>query len=250
MEYTIKQLADLAGVSTRTLRWYDGMGLVKPLRVTEAGYRIYGPEQVDALQQVLFYRELGMELSAIRDLMNAPDFNREGALQSHLSALVERRARLDGLILTVEKTIAHQRGDGEMSDREKFEAFKKGAITENNEWYGAEVRQKYGNEAAEGSNRKFAALTQSEYAAMSAKEAEIQARLEAAVGRGDDPAGPEGRAIALLHRDWLGYTWSSYSEEAHKALAQMYVDDGRFTAYYDKNTAGCAMFLRDAVAGL
>ena len=66
MEYTVKALAELAGVTPRTLRWYDRQGLLKPLRTTEAGYRIYGPEQVDRLQTILFYRELGLELKDIR----------------------------------------------------------------------------------------------------------------------------------------------------------------------------------------
>ena len=91
MEYTVKALADLAGVTPRTLRWYDQKGLLKPRRTTEAGYRLYGREEVDRLQTILFYKELGLELETILELLNAPDFNRLAVLQSHLAALEARR---------------------------------------------------------------------------------------------------------------------------------------------------------------
>lgn len=143
MKYTVKQLAALSGVTPRTLRWYDLEGLLKPLRRTDAGYRLYGPQEVDRLQQILFYRELGLELSAIRRLLDDPAFDREAALQSHLAALEARRTRLDALILTVKKTL---KGASMMSDLEKFECFKQKVIRENEETYGAEVRARYGNE--------------------------------------------------------------------------------------------------------
>ena len=101
MEYTVKALAELAGVTPRTLRWYDQVGLLKPLRTTEAGYRLYGPQQLDRLQDILFYRELGLDLAAIQAILDDPAFDRQAALQSHLAELKARRTRLDDLILTV-----------------------------------------------------------------------------------------------------------------------------------------------------
>ena len=101
MEYTVKALADLAGVTPRTLRWYDRIGLLKPLRTTEAGYRLYGPAQLDRLQDILFYRELGLDLASIRTILDDPAFDRQAALQSHLAELEARRARRAALLLTV-----------------------------------------------------------------------------------------------------------------------------------------------------
>lgn len=247
MEYTVKQLAQLAGVTARTLRWYDREGLLKPLRATEAGYRIYGPHEVDRLQQILCYRELGLELRAIRAILEDPDFDREAALQSHLAQLECHRAQLDTLILTVQKTIQSQRGDFIMSDQEKFEGLKREATAENERKYGAELRKQYGDKTIEASNQKFGNLTPEQYEAMQALDAEIRKKLERAVKAGEDPAGPEGTALAELHRQWLSYTWPSYTKEAHRGLAKMYVDDARFTAYYDKNVPGCAQFLRNAI---
>ncbi|MGI6645851.1 MAG: MerR family transcriptional regulator [Limnochordia bacterium] len=75
MGYTVKQRSEMAGVSGRTLRYYDQIDLLKPAAVSEAGYRIYGPEQVKRLQQILFYRELGVDLQTIKQLMDSPNFN-------------------------------------------------------------------------------------------------------------------------------------------------------------------------------
>ena len=94
MEYSIHELSRLSGVSTRTLRWYDEIGLLKPGRVAESGYRYYGPAQVDRLQDILLYRALGVELARIRACLDAPSFDRLAALRQHLAALREQKARL------------------------------------------------------------------------------------------------------------------------------------------------------------
>lgn len=247
MEYTIKQLADLSGVTPRTLRWYDREGLLRPGRVTEAGYRIYGPKEVDRLQEILFYRELDFSLADIRRLLDDPAYDRQAALQSHLAELETRRARLDGLILTVQKTIAEAKGGCKMSDKEKFEAFKRQAVAENEARYGKEIREAYGDDTVERSNRRVLAQTEKEYARCQALEEEIRSALTAAVRSGEDPAGAEGRRIAQLHREWLLFSWESYSPQAHGGLVRMYTQDPRFTSYYDREVPGCAAFLEAAV---
>ena len=247
MEYTVKALADLAGVTPRTLRWYDRTGLLKPLRTTEAGYRLYGPKQLDRLQDILFYRELGLDLASIRTILDDPAFDRQAALQSHLTELKARRARLDELILTVQRTIDNIKGGTKMTDQEKFDAFKRRVIAANEAAFGQEIRQKYGDAEADRANACVLALTQEEYEAWKALGGEIHAALAAAVGAGADPAGPEGQRIAQLHRRWLSYSWEAYTPQAHAGLAELYVSDPRFTAYYDREVSGCAAFLRDAV---
>lgn len=134
-----------------------------------------------------------------------------------------------------------------MSDREKFEAFKRRAVEANEEQYGREIREKYGQEAVEGSNRKFLSMTEEAHGQWKALEAEILSALAAAVRGGEDPAGPEGRRIAELHRRWLCCTWDKYTPQAHRGVAELYTEDQRFTAYYDKEVPGCAAFLRSAV---
>ena len=247
MEYTVKALADLAGVTPRTLRWYDQTGLLKPLRTTEAGYRLYGPKQLDRLQDILFYRELGLDLASIRTILDDPAFDRQTALQSHLTELKARRARLDELILTVQRTIDNIKGGTKMTDQEKFEAFKRRVVAANEAAFGQEIRQRYGDEEADRANACVLALTQEEYTAWKALGDEILQALTAAVQAGAAPAGPEGQRIAQLHRRWLSYSWEAYTPQAHAGLAELYVSDPRFTAYYDREVSGCAAFLRDAV---
>ena len=128
MEYSIRQLADIAGVSTRTLRYYDERGLLKPSRVNEKGCRYYEQEQVDLLQQILFYRERNLGLDVIKEIINNPRFDAAQALEEHLIALIEQEKHISALIQTVKNTIADMKGERSMSDKEKFEGFKRELI--------------------------------------------------------------------------------------------------------------------------
>jgi len=247
MEMTVQKLAKLAGVSSRTLRYYDEMGLLKPLRVNSAGYRIYGAAQVDRLQQILFYRELGLELDRIKDVLERPDFDPKSALKDHHKALLERRRQMDVLIANVEKTIAYQEGRMEMTDKEKFEGFKKSMIDSNEARYGDEVRAKYGNETVEASNKKLQDMSEAEFNEAQALSEAILVKLAEAMATGQ-PDGALAQEVADMHKRWLSIYWPTYSGEAHAGLATMYVEDERFTAFYDdKCGEGAAVFLRDAV---
>ncbi len=247
MEYTVQKLAKLAGISPRTIRFYDEIGLLKPARVSASGYRIYGGQEVDVLQQILFYREMGLELSAIGQVIKAPAFDRMAALKAHLAALEDQKARVDRLIHTVRQTIESEEGGKKMKDKEKFEGFKRELIQENERKYGEEIREKYGADTVARSNAKMMNMTKEAYDTMQALSAQVLEKLRDAVKAGLAPHGDTGKEIALLHKQWLTFTWPEYKKEAHLGLAQMYLDDARFTAYYDKEVPGCAQFLRDAV---
>lgn len=246
MEYSISKLAKLAGVSTRTLRYYDEIGLLSPGRISSNGYRVYGQKEIDLLQQILFYRELGVPLNEIKKIVGSQDYDRMAALQSHLSALKAKKEQLKLLIATVEKTIAAAKGEISMSDREKFEGFKRKMIEENEKRFGREVREKYGDEAMEASNAKLMGLTAEQYARLEELSRQINDNLKKAFEQGD-PSSELSQKVCALHKEWLGYYWDSYSKEAHLGLAQMYVEDPRFREYYDAIAVGCAEFLRDAI---
>lgn len=246
MEYTVQRLAKLAGVSTRTLRYYDEIDLLKPARINSSGYRIYGGEEVDILQQILFYRELGVELKDIKEIITNPAFDRIGALKDHQEKLLAKRAQLDVLIANVNKTIASTEGRIHMSNKEKFAGFKKKMIDDNEKKYGQEIREKYGDETVDASNAKLMNMTEEQYEEMTQLSEEINKTLAAAMQTGD-PAGELAQQAAESHKKWLMFHWKDYSKEAHAGLAQMYVDDERFTAYYDQVQPGAAQFLRDAI---
>lgn len=247
MEYTIQKLADLSGVSTRTLRYYDQIGLLAPARRLESGYRVYGDKEVDALQQILFYRELGLELSEIKEILESPDYDRKGALKGHLEKLKFRKKQIDMLIENVTQTILKEEGKTTMADTEKFKGFKEEMIQNNEDRYGSEIREKYGDKAVDESNAKLMNLTQEEYEALEELGNEIKKLLNEAVVNGINPKSETGKKIMVMHKEWLSYTWKTYSKEAHIGLVQMYTADERFTKYYDESTPGCAAFLKEAV---
>lgn len=247
MEYTTQMLAKLSGVSTRTLRYYDEIGLLAPAGRRDSGYRFYGEKEVDALQQILFYRELGLELSEIQEILDSPDYDRKGALKEHLKKLKAKRNRIDMLITNVTKTIKKEEGKITMTDTEKFQGLKKEMIEKNEKQYGAEVREKYGDESVNESNAKLMRLTEPEYKAMEQLGNEIKRTLEDAVTNGISPKSETGEKVKEMHKEWLSYTWTSYSKEAHIGLVQMYTADERFQKYYDEDVAGCAEFLKEAV---
>lgn len=247
MEYSIRALADMAGVTTRTLRYYDRIGLLAPAHINASGYRVYTSREADTLQQILLYKSFGMPLCEIRQVLQAPPYNREQALLRQLSQLEQQRKQIDRLIENVSHTIQYERGEREMPDEEKFQGFKQELVEENERNYGDEIREKYGEDTVAQSNARLLDMSQQQYDDMQAKAGEILSLLEQAVRSGAQPQGEEGRRIAELHRDWLGYTWPSYSREAHIGLGEMYVADARFTAYYDGNVPGCARFLCDAI---
>ncbi|WP_391118067.1 MerR family transcriptional regulator [Psychrobacillus sp. L3] len=246
MEYTIQKLGQLAGISTRALRYYDEIGLLKPARINSSGYRIYSSEEVDRLQQILFYRELGVNLDSIKEIMMSDTFDEATALKEHREKLLEKRAQLDLLIDNVDKSIQQTERGMTMSDKEKFEGFKQKLVDNNEKKYGEEIREKYGENAVKKSNEKLQGMTQAQFEEVTILEQQVLDNLKDAMQTGD-PAGELAQKTADLHRQWLSFYWDKYSKEAHVGLAEMYVVDKRFTAYYDNIQTGAAEFLRDAI---
>ena len=247
MEYSIKELSQLAGVSARTLRYYDEIGLLKPVRLTDAGYRFYGQKEVDILQQILFYRERGLDLRTIQKIIYEENFNMLTAMEVHLLVLEHQKANTENLIATVKKTIQHMKGEIQMSNKEKFEALKEQTIRENEKKYGEEARKKYGDEQVDIANRKLSNLSEAQWLRWKELDEEILHRLELAVNKELSVDEEEVKEIVLFHKEWLTLSGLQYSAEVHKGIATMYIADERFTEYYDRKIEGCAKFLYEAV---
>ena len=133
-----------------------------------------------------------------------------------------------------------------MSKIMDFEDYKRKLVDDSEAKYGAEIRSKYGDAAVNGSNSKIKGMTRERYEEVERLSLEVNEAIKAAYKQGD-PAGELAAKACELHKRWLCCFWDGYSKEAHVGLAQMYVDDPRFTEYYDKIAPGCAVFLRDAV---
>ncbi|MFA9559009.1 MerR family transcriptional regulator [Evansella sp. AB-rgal1] len=245
MEYTIQKLAQMAGVSTRTLRYYDEIEILKPARMNSSGYRIYGQTEVDRLQQILFFKELGVSLEEIKKIITSPSYDETKVLKEHREQLLGKRKQLDVLIDNIGRTIDTMEGIRKMTDKEKFEGFKQQLIDDNEVKYGKEIREKYGDEVVDRSNEKLKKMKKEDHDEVSRLAVEVQDTLEEAFQSGD-PSSDIAQKVAQLHKVWLMYYWDEYNKDAHAGLAQMYVDDERFKKYYEKKP-GMTEFLRDAI---
>lgn len=196
-EYSIHKLAQLAGVTVRALHHWDHIGLLCPHRL-ENGYRIYGPHEVERLQQILLYRATDMKLSDIQHLLDDPTFDVEQALMRHLDQLRARCAQTQTLIANVEHTLADLRNETPMSDTERFAAFKQNLIDKNESTYGSEARQHHGDKAVDATHERIRAMSESEWNETRNLEEEITRELARAVKSGNT-AGPEAHHVCELH---------------------------------------------------
>lgn len=233
MKYTIKKLAEMTGITTRTLRYYDDINLLKPSEVNENNYRIYDEKNVNKLQQILFYRSLNFPLQEIKKIMDDPNFSRIDALKQQQRLLLQELEKINTLLTNIDLTIKDYQGEIKMTDTEKFKAFKKTKISENEAKYGMEIRQKYGSKTIERSNQKFSKLSEVEFQQMQAVEKTLIDDL-VALKQHPDLDSQLAQKIYQEHKQWLEYTWPSYTKKAHRGLVDMYISDARFGDYYDK----------------
>lgn len=235
----IKEVSNLAGISVRTLHHYDEIGLLKPEQVSEAGYRLYSEKNLELLQQILFFRELGFPLKEIKEIVSSPAFRREDALQLHRKMLLDKRKQLDQMIITIDRTIMQTRGEIEMTNEQKFEGFDFSSNP-----YQQEARDRWGDEAVDKSNAKLGNKSKQEQGEMSESMNAIYTRL--ALLRNEPP---DSDAAQAAIEEWYVFLneMGSYSYEAFKGLGQMYVDDQRFTKNIDKFGEGLSLFMRNAM---
>ena len=239
MVYTVKQLADLAGVSVRTLHNYDEIGLLPPERGSTNGYRYYGEADILRLQQILFYKELGLGLDEIGAVLQQPGFDVVRALEEHRGALAQRLGRLRRLMQTVDRTIAHLKGETHMDTKGLFEGFNEAEEAR----YTAEAEALWGESVRE-SSRKWKAYTP-------AKKAQIMAEGKAVYENLIDlldspPASAVVQAVIARWHQHLRYFFEP-SVAVLRGLANGYNDNPDFRANFDKMEPRLAPFMRDAV---
>lgn len=244
----IHELAKLSGISTRTLRYYDEIGLLIPEKKTETGYRIYNQKHIDRLQQILFFRELDMPLDQIKVILDAEEFDQLKSLQQHQESLLLKKQYINGLLETVAMTIKSIEERFIMTNEQKFEGFKQQMINDNEEKYGREVKEKYGEDSVLATYGMIQNMTEEQYQAVQELESTLLERLQEAMGEGN-PESPLAEEVAELHKHWLSFYWAKYTKEAHAGLAQMYMADQRFIDYYDSRVAlGATQFLTDCIS--
>ena len=238
--YTVKQLSSVAGISVRTLHYYDEIGLLEPDFIRPNGYREYGEQAVMKLQQILFYRELDMSLKEIKIIVASPDFKVMEALLTHKQALGRRVERLNSLISTVDNTILHLKGKKEMTKKQLFAAFSE----EEEKKYALEAEQMYDPEIVRASQRKWKAYSKEEKQRIGEEGNAAYEAIVTAIPLG--PGSPEAQAGVDLWRKHMDYFWTPKPEQL-LGLAEMYNTDARFKANFDKIDPRLAGFMREAV---
>jgi DNA-binding transcriptional MerR regulator len=238
--FTVKQLSKLAGITPRTLHYYDEIDLLKPSRIGENGYRYYGEEAMLRLQQILLYRELDLPLDQIREIMGRRDFNVLGALESHRQNLRRQIAHMERLITTVDDTISHLKGQIEMTDRQFFEGFS----DEQQAAYEEEAMQMYDPETVKASSRKWKAYSAAEKQRIGEEGNAVYRDLLLAMPKG--AASPQAQACVERWRRHIEYFWTPNDEQLLR-LVDGYNDDPRFKANFDKIHPDLAAFMREAV---
>ncbi len=240
---TVGELAKVAHVSVRALHHYDEIGLLKPSGRSRASYRLYTEQDLARLQQVLFFRALGFSLEDIARVLNAPGFDRKKALLAQRALLVDEGRRLEAMVALVDKTLDALERNEAMNDEDMFEGFDPNAHED-------EARARWGNTSAHAeAARRTKTYTKETWAAIRAEAQAIHEGFAAAMDAGKAPDGPEARALADRARMHIDRWFYPCSPEMHAALGQMYVDDPRFAATYEKVREGLAQFVRDAIVG-
>ena len=240
MAYSIKEIADLAGVSTRTLRYYDEIGLLPPAAVGSNGYRIYDRDSLLQLQSILFYRELDVPLKEIELLMNRPDFSPLQALRKQRDSLQRRVQRLERLIETIDQTMETIQGESEMSEKAYFEGFDESKYEE-------EARQRWGHtEQYAQSQKRWSSYSAEKKEAIKEEGGSITVRM---VGTDSmvQPEDPDVQAAVGDYYAYLNRYFYTCDLSFLRNLADMWVADPRFAVNYERIREGGAEFVRQAV---
>ncbi len=244
MAYTVGEVARLANVSIRTLHHYDELGLLIPSERSEAGYRLYTDEDLDRLQTVLFFKELGFSLEEIRDLVDDPAFDRREALIVQRDLIAEQALRFEAMLGLIDKTLVSLEGGIRMTKEEKFEVFGDFDPDE----YEDEVKERWGEtDAYKESARRTARYTKDDWARFKAESEEINLAIVALMDEGVPATDPRAMDAVDRHRLQIDTWFYPCSHEMHAGLAEMYIADPRFTATYEKIHVGMAQYVHDAI---
>jgi len=244
MPYTVGRVAALAKVSVRTLHHYDALGLLNPSGRSGAGYRLYTDGDLERLQQVLFYRELGLPLDDIARLMNDPGFDRLEALVAQRDQVLAKLRRDEALLAVLDKTILAGKGGLQMRTEEMFEVFGDfdPAVFED------EVRERWGDtDAYRESARRAGRYAKRDWERIRDEGAAGLAAMVELFDAGVAPDDPRAMDLAEEARLQIDRAFYPCSRERHMTLGQMYVTDPRFTAYYDTHREGLARWFAAAI---
>ncbi|WP_020663807.1 MerR family transcriptional regulator [Amycolatopsis benzoatilytica] len=238
-EWSIQDIARIAGTTSRTLRHYDAVGLLPPTRIGGNGYRYYDGQSLVRLQRILLLRELGLGLPAIAEVL---DGERDGtaALETHLSLLEQEQQRIGRQIASVRTTLRKLKGGEQLMAEEMFDGF-------DHTQYQEEVTQRWGADAYRKADQWYRSLTEAEKEAIQQEQLDISAAYGAARAAGHDAGSEETQAVTARLHAWLEPAAGKVSKCYFAGIGQLYVDDPRYGKYDEKHGPGTAEYIRDAM---
>jgi len=241
--YSVGRVADLSGVTIRTLHHYDEIGLLSPGGRSDAGYRVYEDSDLERLQRILFYRELGFTLKEISTIIDDPGTDAMGHLRRQRGLLVERIARFNAMVDAIDYEMEARTMDINLEPEERFEVF--GDVRP--EDHAEEAERRWGEtDSYKESNRRVSKYTKEDWLTLKAEAEEVQNRLAAAFEAGLAPDSEEAMAAAEAHRQHISRWFYECTYEIHRGLTDMYVSDERFRSNYDTQTPGLAAYIKEA----
>lgn len=244
MSYSVGRVAGFAGITVRTLHHYDEIGLLVPSERTYAGHRRYNDTDLDRLQQILFYRELGFPLDEVAALLDDPDADPRAHLRRQHELLTARIEKLQKMAAAVEHAMEARTMGINLTPEEKFEVF--GDFDPDR--YADEVEERWGDtEAYRQSQRRTASYTKEDWKRINGEMDAIHHRMAALLGGGVPADSEAAMDVAEEHRRFITRAYYDCGHEMHACLGEMYVADERFTATYEAVRPGLAVYMRDAI---
>ncbi|MEU1601812.1 MerR family transcriptional regulator [Micromonospora matsumotoense] len=244
MAYTVGQVAKVARVTVRTLHHYDEIGLLSPSGRTAAGYRRYDDADLERLQHVRFYRALGFPLDEIAAILDDPTVDPAAHLRRQHDLLTGRIGKLQEMVAAIEIAMEARRMELKLTPEERFEVF--GDVDP--EEHAEEARQRWGDtEAYRESSRRAAGYSKEDWLRHKAEQDDWNRRIVVALTSGRPADSAEAMALAEEHRQLIVRWFYDCSYEVHTGLADMYLADPRFTAYYETIMPGLAEYLAEAI---
>jgi DNA-binding transcriptional MerR regulator len=244
VSYSVGQVAELAGVTVRTLHHYDEIGLLRPRDRSGAGYRRYAESDLERLQQIMFYRELGFALDEITVMLDDPEADAPEHLRRQHELLTERRKRIDAMVEAVERAMeAHKMGIS-LTPEERFEVFGEHDPAQ----YADEARERWGDsDPYRQSQSRTRGYTKADWLAIKAEAADITGAFADAMRQGHPATSVTAMDLAERHRQHITRWFYECPPQLHQGLASLYITDDRFAAPYDHVAAGLAQYIHDAV---
>jgi len=244
VRHSVGEVAHISGVTVRTLHHYDEIGLLCPSGRTEAGYRWYADPDLERLQQVLYYRELGFGLDEVAAILDDPRMDALEHLRRQHRLLTERIDRLQLMVAAVELTMEAQQMGISLTPEERFEVFGDFDPAE----HASEAEERWGDtDTYRESMRRTSRYTKADWLRIKAESESIETRLAAALAAGVAADSAEAMDLAEEHRQHIAGSYYDCPPSMHRGLADMYVEDPRFTAHYEDVAPGLAAYVRDAI---